>query len=88
MKVLTSALLISPPAYDQGYILYISASTFSVTGVLVQEGDDRKNHTTYYIRKQLFGLALNYSHDEKLALIAVHYVQNLCHYILLHKTKL
>jgi hypothetical protein len=37
---LSSAPLISPPAYDCNYILYLSASTVSVAGVLIQLGDD------------------------------------------------
>lgn len=85
--MLTSASLISPPTYDQDYILYISASTFDVAGVLVQDDDDREEHVVYYISKQLSRPALKYSHDKKLALAVVHSVQKLHHYILLLKKK-
>jgi hypothetical protein len=54
--------------------------------VLVQEDDELHEHIIYYLSQNLFGLKLNYSHTEKLALAAIHAVQRLCHYILLCKT--
>lgn len=76
-----------PPAYDQDYILYISASHCTVAGVIVQEEDTRQENVVYYISKKLSGPALNYSHEEKLALVVFHSFQKLRHYILLRQTR-
>jgi hypothetical protein len=40
----------------------------------------------YYLSRGLVGPKLNYSHAEKLALVAVHVVQRLRHCIFLYKT--
>jgi hypothetical protein len=84
---LSNAPLISPPDYNHDYILYISASTVSVAGVLIQLGDDDREHVIYYISKNLSGTPLKYNHEEKLALAVVLAVQKLRHYILLRTTK-
>jgi hypothetical protein len=65
---LSNAPLISPPDYDHDYILYLSASVISVAGVLIQLGDDGREHVIYYISKNISGPPLKYNHDEKLAL--------------------
>jgi hypothetical protein len=41
---LSNAPLISAPDYNRDYILYVSASAVSVAGVLVQLGDDNREH--------------------------------------------
>jgi hypothetical protein len=84
---LSNAPLISSPDYNRDYILYISASTVSVAGVLIQIGDDDREHVIYYISKNLSGPPLKYNHEEKLALAVVLAVQKLRHYILLRTTK-
>jgi hypothetical protein len=84
---LSNAPLISPPDYDRDYTLYLSASIVSVAGVLVQLGDDGREHVIYYISKNLSGPPLKYNHEEKLSLVVVLAVQKLCHYILLRTTK-
>ena len=84
---LANAPLISSPDYNHDYILYISASTVSVAGVLVQIDDDDREHVIYYISKNLLGPSLKYKHEEKLALAVVLAVQKLHHYILLRTTK-
>jgi hypothetical protein len=86
-EALNKSPLISPPDFDKDYILYLSASEVSVAGVLVQLGDDGKEHVIYYINKNLSGPPLKYNHEEKLALAVVLTVQKLCHYILLRTTK-
>jgi hypothetical protein len=53
--------------------------------VIVQEDDELHEHFIYYISRNLVGPKLNYSHVEKLALVVVHAVQRLHHYILLCK---
>jgi hypothetical protein len=83
---LSNAPLISSPDYNHDYILYISASAVSVAGVLVQIGDDDREHVIYYISKNLSGPPLKYNHEEKLALAVFLAVQKLCHYILLRTT--
>jgi hypothetical protein len=84
---LSNAPLISSPNYNRDYILYISASTVSVAGLLTQIDDDDCEHVIYYISKNLSGPPLKYNHEEKLALVVVLAVQKLCHYILLRTTK-
>jgi hypothetical protein len=79
--------LISAPDYNRDYLLYISALAVSVAGVLVQIGDDARDHVIYYISKNLLGTPLKYNHEEKIALTVVLAVQKLHHYILLRTTK-
>jgi hypothetical protein len=64
------------------YILYVS-----VAGVLVQLGDENREHVIYYVSKNLSGPPLKYKHEEKLFLAVVLVVQKLHHYILLRTTK-
>jgi hypothetical protein len=59
---LYNAPLISSPDYNRDYILYISASTSSVAGVLVQISDDDHEHVIYYVSKNLSGPPLKYKH--------------------------
>jgi hypothetical protein len=54
--------------------------------VLVQEDDELHKHVIYYLSQTLLSLELNYTHVEKLALVVVHAVQRLHHYILIFKT--
>jgi hypothetical protein len=86
-STLFNAPLISPPDYDHDCILYLSALTISVVGVLVQLGDDECEHVIYYISKNILGPPLKYNHDEKLALEVILTVQKMCHYIFLRTTK-
>jgi hypothetical protein len=85
--MLSNAPLIIPPDYDRNYILYLSASTVSVAGILIQLGDDGHEHVIYYISKNLSGPPLKYNHEEKLSLVVFLTVQKLRHYILLCTTK-
>jgi hypothetical protein len=54
--------------------------------VLVQEDDELHEHIVYYLSRNLVNPELKYSHVEKLALVVIHEVQRLRHYILLCKT--
>jgi hypothetical protein len=80
---LSNAPLISAPDYNHDYILYVLALAVLVAGVLVQLGDENREHVIYYVSKNLSGPPLKYKHKEKLALA----VQKLRHYILLRTTK-
>ena len=84
---LSNAPLISSPDYNHDYILYISASAVLVAGVLIQIGDEDREHVIYYVSKNLLGPPLKYKHEEKLALVVILTVQKLCHYILFRTTK-
>jgi hypothetical protein len=86
-EALSNAPLISPPDYDHDYILYFSASTISVEGVLVQLRDDGRDHVIYYISKNLSGPSLKYNHEDKITLAVFLIVHKLHHYIFLHTTK-
>jgi hypothetical protein len=68
---LSNASLINAPDYNRDYILYVSASAVSVTGVLAHLGDDNCEHVIYYVSKNLSGPPLKYKHEEKLALAVV-----------------
>jgi hypothetical protein len=68
------------------YILYLAASTSTISMVLVQEDFSSEEHVIYYLSKSLSGLELRYSHVEKLALVAVIVVHIFRHYILLRTT--
>jgi hypothetical protein len=85
--VISNTPLISSPDYNHDYILYISASSVSVAGVIVQIDDENREHVIYYISKNLSGPALKYKHEEKLALPVVLVAQKLRYYILLYTTK-
>jgi hypothetical protein len=65
---LSKTPLISPPNYDHDYTLYLSASTVSVVGVLVQLGYYGRRYVIYYINKNISGPPLKYNHQEKLSL--------------------
>jgi hypothetical protein len=54
--------------------------------VLVQEDDELHKHVIYYLSINLVSPELKYSHVEKLALVVIHVVQILRHYIFLCKT--
>ena len=79
--------MIRPLDFDRDFILYISISTHSVAGVLIQEDDNGTEHVIYYVSKNLAGPSVSYSHEENLALDVVFSVQKLHHYILMHSTK-
>jgi hypothetical protein len=79
--------LISSLDYNCNYILYISASTVSVAGFIIQIGDDDREHVIYYIIKNLSRPPSKYKHEEKLALTVILAVQKLRHYILICTTK-
>jgi hypothetical protein len=83
---LTNTPLLHPPKLCKDYILYLAASTSTISMVLVQEDDDVTEHVIYYLSKSLSGPELRYSHVEKLALAAVIVVQIFHHYILLRTT--
>lgn len=54
--------------------------------VLVQEDDALSENAIYYLSRGLVGLELDYSPIAKLALEAIHAIQQIRHCIILHKT--
>lgn len=60
---------------------------YVITGVLIQQSEDKSEHAIHYINKNLSGPSINYSHDKKSALVVVLSSQNLRHYILTWKLK-
>jgi hypothetical protein len=83
---LTSASLLRPPNYNKYFLLYLATAESTIGMVLVQEDDLLEEHVIYYLSRGLVGLELNYSHVEKISLVAMHVFQWFCHYILLCKT--
>ena len=82
---LTTAPLLRPPNYNKGFLLYLDATELTIGMVLVQEDDLFSEYVIYYLSRGLVGQELNYSHIEKLALVAVHVVQRFHHYVLFLK---
>ena len=66
--------------------MYLAIAESTISMVLVQEDDLLKEHVIYYLSGSLFGLELNCSHIEKIALATIHAVQWFHHYVMLHKT--
>jgi hypothetical protein len=85
-KDLVSMPMLKSPDYNRDYLLYIVASEEMIGMVLVQEDDEICEHVIYYLSQKLLGPKLNYSHIENIALVVVHAIQHLRHYILLFKT--
>lgn len=63
--------MIFPTDLTKDFLLYVSASTYAVAGVLIQETKDQHEHAISYISESLIGLSINYNHNEKLALVVV-----------------
>jgi hypothetical protein len=82
-KSLVSTPLLKSPDYGRDYLLYVTTSKETIGMVLVQEDDELHEHIIYYLSQNLVGPELKYSHVEKLALVVVHAVQRLRHYIFL-----
>jgi hypothetical protein len=83
---LTTAPLLRPPNYNKDFFLYLAAAESTIGMVLVQEDDSFSEYVIYYMSRGLVGPELNYSHLEKLVLVAVHAVQWFRHYVLFRKT--
>jgi hypothetical protein len=83
---LTKAPLLFPPDYSRYYFLYLAASEYTISMVLMQEDDAHDEHVIYYLSRSLTSTEIKYQHVEKLALVAVQAVQRFCHYILARKT--
>jgi hypothetical protein len=80
-RALTNAPLLQPPNYNKDLLLYLAASESTIGMVLVQKYDLFEEYVIYYLSRGLVRPKLNYSHVEKVSLVAVHAVQRLCHYI-------
>jgi hypothetical protein len=81
-----TAPLLRPPNYNKYFLLYSVVAESTIGMVLVQEDHFLSEYVIYYLSRGLVGLELNYSHVEKLALVAIYDVQRFCHYILFRKT--
>ena len=68
---LTQAPLIFPPNFMNNFILYVSASTYAIVKVIIQDNDDYSEHAIYYIINILEGPSINYIHDKKIPLVIV-----------------
>jgi hypothetical protein len=83
---LTTTPPLRPPNYNKDFLLYLAATESTIGMVLVQEDDLFSEYVIYYLSRGLVGPELNYSHIEKLVLVAVHAVQWFHHYVLFGKT--
>jgi hypothetical protein len=83
---LTSTPLLRPLNYNKYFLLYLVTAESTIDMVLVQEDDFLSEYVICYLSRGLVRPELNYSHIEKLVLVAVHAIQWFCHYILFCKT--
>jgi hypothetical protein len=72
---LTHTPLLFPPDYSRYYFLYLAASDYTVTMVLVEEDYSHDEHVIYYLIRSLTPTETKYFHVEKLALAAVQVVE-------------
>ena len=75
--------VISPPNYQEYFLLYLAAFDTIVGMVLVQTNDVHLEHVIYYLSRGLVNAELKYPYVEKLALTVAFFVQNFRHYIIL-----
>ena len=68
-----SLRLFTPEPWD--YFLYLRASDYTITMVLIQEDYSHDEHVIYYLSRSLTTIETKYLHVEKLALAAIQYVQ-------------
>jgi hypothetical protein len=83
---LTTTPLLRSPNYNRDFLLYLATAESTIGMFLVQEDELFVEYVIYYLSRGLIGPELNYSHIEKLALVAVHAVQWFRHYVLFRKT--
>jgi hypothetical protein len=61
-KYLVSTPLLSPPDYNQDFLLYLVAVESLIGMVLVQEDDELQEQVIYYLSYALMGHKIKYSH--------------------------
>ena len=66
--ILTSTPMISPPNYQDDFLLYLAASDTTIGMVLVQTDDVHIEHVIYYLSCGLVSAKLRYPYVKKLAL--------------------
>ena len=71
--------LLSPSDYSRDYFLYLAASDYTITMVLVQEDDSHDEHVIYYLSQSLTTTETKYLLVEKIALAVVQDVQRFRH---------
>ena len=85
-RALASTPVLNPPDYSHEFFIYVAMSMEMIGMVLVQGDEELHEHVIYYLSQNLIDVELRYSHVEKLALVTIHAVQRLRHYILLCQT--
>jgi hypothetical protein len=84
---LASTPVISPPNYQEYFLLYLAASDTTIGMVLVQTDGVHMEHVIYYLSCGFVGAELRYPYVEKLALAVAFSIQKFCHYIILRTSK-
>jgi len=80
--VMTSGPVLMPPSFEKPFFLYISATDFSLGGMLSQLDNDTKDREIYFISRTLIRYELNYTPIEKLCLSLIFTTKKLRHYLL------
>ncbi|BFG20888.1 hypothetical protein CerSpe_071620 [Prunus speciosa] len=71
-----------PPKRGKPLRLYISASEGSISCLLAQNNDSKREQAVHYLSRTLNAAELNYSAIEKLCLALYFTATKLCHYML------
>ena len=85
-KSLASPPMLRTPEYSHDFLLYVVASQETIGMLLVQADGEIQENIIYYLNQNIIDSKLRYSHIDKLALVTIHAVQWLRHYILLRQT--
>ena len=83
---LVSTPIISPPHYQEHFLLYLVASNTAIGMVLVQTVIVHIEHVIYYLSCKLVSSELRYPYIKKLALAATFVVHKFRYYIILWTT--
>lgn len=89
-QYLTNLTTMSKPSPGATLLLYLAASPFAVSAVLVEEKESQgkiKQFPIYYVFEALSGAKLNYSELEKIAYTVVMASRKLRHYFQAHSIK-
>ena len=76
-------LVISPPNYQEDFLLYLTTSDTTVGMVLVQTNDVHMEHVIYYLSCGLVSVEPRYPYIRKMALVATFVLHKFRHYIIL-----
>ena len=72
--------ILQPPKLGTPLILYLAIEKDTIGAMLAQEGEERTEHTVYYLSKKLLQYETNYSLVEKTCLAVIWAIKKLWYY--------